>query len=75
MRNGINGASCSTEAISEEVKQKSCCNPFSTVDANVNDYLKVKNALVKDDSNGAAAAAKVLLATLMQQILLQLMRN
>jgi hypothetical protein len=54
-----------TEAVSEEVKtEKIAATPFSaTVDANVNDYLKVKNALVKDDSNGAAAAAKVLLAT------------
>ncbi|SHL35333.1 DUF3347 domain-containing protein [Flavobacterium xanthum] len=54
-----------TEAVSEEVKtEKGAVTPFSiTVDANVNDYLKVKNALVNDDSNGAAAAAKALLAT------------
>ena len=54
-----------TEAVSEEVKtEKVAATPFSAiVDANVNDYLKVKNALVKDDSNAAAAAAKVLLAT------------
>lgn len=54
-----------TETVSEEVKTvKVAATPFSaTVDANVNDYLKVKNALAKDDSNGAAAAAKVLLAT------------
>jgi hypothetical protein len=38
-----------TEAGSEEVKnRKSCCNSFSaTVDANVNDYLKVKMHLLK----------------------------
>jgi hypothetical protein len=53
------------EAVSGEVKiEKVAVTPFSAiVDANVNDYLKIKNALVKDDSNGAAAAAKVLLAT------------
>jgi hypothetical protein len=34
MRNGINGPVAQTEAISEEVKTESCCNPFSaTVDA------------------------------------------
>jgi hypothetical protein len=49
-----------TEAISEEVKQKKKLLQlhFLLLDANVNDYLKVKNALVKDDSNGAAAAAE-----------------
>lgn len=33
-------------------------------DAIVSNYLKIKNALTKDDSNGAAAAAKVLYSTL-----------
>lgn len=48
----------------EEKTEKVAITPFSpTVDAIVNDYLKLKNALVKDDSKGAATAGKSLYAT------------
>lgn len=46
----------------EEKTEKVTITPFSsTVDAIVNDYLKLKNALVKDDSKAAATAGKALL--------------
>jgi hypothetical protein len=66
MRNGINLLSCSPNLVTKKAAA-------STVDANVNDYLKVKMHLLKT-IQWWAAAANVLLATLMQQIL-QLMRN
>jgi hypothetical protein len=46
----------------EEKPEKIAPTPFtSTVDAIVDDYLKIKNALVKDDSEEAANAGKALL--------------
>jgi hypothetical protein len=53
------------EAVSDEIKiEKVATTPFSsTVDVIVGDYLVLKNALVKDDSEGAAAGAKALYAT------------
>ncbi len=50
------------EPVVEETQKKSQSS-FS-VDAILNDYLKLKNALTKDDSKGAAQAGKELVATL-----------
>lgn len=54
--------SSTTEKVNKVTSKKS--NSSFSIEAILNDYLKLKNALVKDDTKGAAQAGKELVTTL-----------